>query len=59
MVFNVHVAPISEKQASNQTPSPIIHHTIEAAKNQSLVHVPTDKSINKYPVRIFDLQPRR
>ena len=58
MVFNVHVTPIGEKQASNQSPSQMSRGIVQTAKQQPLVNVPADKSINKYPVRIFDLQPQ-
>lgn len=57
MVFNVHVTAIGDKSAANQQSSQAV--VVERVTTQSLIHVPADKQINKYPVRIFDLQPQR
>jgi hypothetical protein len=54
MAFNVQVTPIGDNQ-----PSKTSRDTVEIVKLQTLVNMPADKNINKYPVRIFDLQPQR
>jgi hypothetical protein len=64
MVYNVHVTRINQTPTSREIPAQAdktVQNRKAIVKPQkpapSLVNVPADRLINKYPVRIFDMQP--
>ena len=63
MAFNIHITRIGETTSGDiKAQSVKLNKNRMAAKNQkpalSLINVPTDHQMNKYPVRIFELQPQ-
>ena len=65
MVFNIHITRIGENIPSDEltTKSAKINKNHVAPVQQpdnasSLINVPADRGMNKYPVRIFELQPQ-
>ncbi|MEO8611373.1 MAG: hypothetical protein ABI690_25980 [Chloroflexota bacterium] len=62
MAFNIHITRIDANPASGEFSAKAekTNQGHAARKNQhadqSLIHVPADRLMNKYPVRIFELQ---
>jgi hypothetical protein len=61
MTFNIHITRIGETTSGDVHAQSVKRTQNQiTAKNQkpapSLVNVPTDHQMNKYPVRIFELQ---
>ncbi len=63
MAFNIHITHIHENPAASQVTSRMEHPKKKLAATAktpifapSLVSVPADKVINKYPVRIFNIE---
>ena len=63
MAFNIHITHIHENPTASQVTSRMEHPKKKLAATTktsifapSLVSVPADKVINKYPVRIFNIE---
>jgi hypothetical protein len=63
MAFNIHITRIGENTVSGDvnTRSAKTHNNRTVTTKQSntapsLINVPADRMMNKYPVRIFELQ---
>ncbi len=62
MAFNIHISHIHENPTVSQMSSRLDNSKKKRAAAQSvifaptLVSVPVDKVINKYPVRIFNIE---
>jgi hypothetical protein len=66
MAFNIHITRIGENTVSgdvntrsaklNQNRAAKVQHSDTSS---SLINVPADRMMNKYPVRIFELQAQK
>jgi hypothetical protein len=65
MAFNIHITRIDERTPSGELTAKsgkVNQNRVTIVKQpeitSSLINVPTDRVMNKYPVRIFELQPQ-
>ncbi|MEO8607133.1 MAG: hypothetical protein ABI690_04595 [Chloroflexota bacterium] len=63
MAFNIHITQVQDHTNASRLPSKVENHKQKRAASAktsifapTLVSVPADNVINKYPVRIFNIE---